>query len=828
LIGAALSFNPFYANGRVRGYGERGKVEDNLDFVGFAANTNYSSSSVLPDDFESFLSLFPQLSDYKLPSHHPGDVLSSLSQLTGKIRSENDDAEHYLPMANNIMQALTPLSPFPSWMLRGKPTLDDFLDVVENLDKRKHPGFPACTLGSTKGQIIDDHLFDLYQACCYRVMSLAVVGPLCKTPYDFYSTFCSDVCCVSIKEEPIKQSKIGRIIIASSVLTEIIETLLYHPFDTTFKQGVYEGYSAIGVGFTKEDSDYIHASLEGEEIVCSDVPFFDGTVTLLEGLLNVEVVIHSYTAGKVRLKDPVVNMMRSMERSMFNKFYLIPDGGVYVQVVPGHQSTGRKETANFNTMTRARRCFAASLFINCELNEEHITKPMCAGDDCNESNHESLEYAYSKLDFPLRDVQVVEIPEFCSHLWPIGEKPLGQRIVKSFFKLISKKPFGREAFLAFVEEYNNHPDFPAYLTAASELRSEVNSIMLEIEFPNYAPYKRGKKKQAFIGPMPKPKPKRKQGKPRGGYGTLPKSRIPPAGFVQPLRLSNKQIAKPKKLANHKAACSILDPFCIHARNAQRPDGTVSASIPIQLRCLTSFGAYLTTGTNNNVYFPNPFYSNLGIASTAAGVWTMQANASASQYNTAALTVFKALRVVSFGLIARCTMTTATAKGTVIASTSQQVPFGGAITQGAMISGEYEVMTLAAGQTFTWISKPIGPTAHEMLPKATWNSATFQPQWTACNIDVSGGDATSGIEFMSIELVLNLEGIVDDSTSYGIFQKPAPAQNDIATKVANTAQAAVSSFTHGVVDVASKKLSDAAGSAMDSILEEGMAMFATLL
>ena len=604
MIGAALSFNPFYKNGRIRNYGERGKVEDNLDFVGYATNTDYSSSSVMPDDFDTFSYVFPELKGYKLPSHHPEDVLAALSQLTGKIRVENDDAIYHLDIANEIVSQLTPISPFPSWFLSGVPTIEDFMNVVDNLDRTKHPGFPGCTLGSTKGQIIEDYYFDLYQAVCYRVMALAVVGPRCKTPYDFYSTYCSDVSCVSIKEEAIKQNKIGRIIIASSVVTQIVESLLYDPFDVTFKAAVYESYSAIGVGFTRKDSELLHASLDGVDKVCSDVPFFDGTVTSHEGCLNVQVVLHSYTGrGRVRLKASVENMMFSLERSLFNKFYLIPDGRVFVQVVPGHQSTGRNETANFNTMTRARRSFAASSFINNDLGLPHVTIPLCAGDDSNESYHEQLDYAYEVLEFPLRDVKRIAVPEFCSHTWPVGEKPIGQRIVKSMFKLISQKPFGREAFLSFVEEYSNNPVFPAYLNLISELRLEMNSIMLDIEFPSYVPYKR---RRRIIGPL-----------------TLVQATKQTARNKKK-RNNRKQKKKNPGMANMSPVttkvCSITDPFCSAAQNAKIPGTNATRTMTFPCR----FRNTMTTNSNGvNAFLILPGFDRIVAVATviSSGVLT---------------------------------------------------------------------------------------------------------------------------------------------------------------------------------------------------------------
>lgn len=603
MIGAALSFNPFYKNGRIRSYGERGKVDENIDFVGYAANTNYSSSSVLPDDFETFSYEFPELKDYKLPSHHPEDVLSALKQLTGKIRFENYDAEYHLRVANEILCNVTPISPFPSWFLQGVPTFEDFVNIVDNLDKTKHPGFPGCTLGSTKGQVVDEHYYDLYQAVCYRVMALTVVGPYCKTPYDFYATFCSDVSCVSIKEEPIKQSKIGRIIIASSVVTQIVESLLYDPFDETFKASVYESYSAIGVGFTHRDSELLHASLDGVDKVCSDVPFFDGSVTLLEGCKNVETVIHSYTGrGKVKLKESVTNMMFSLERSFFNKFYLIPDGRVFVQVVPGHQSTGRNETANFNTMTRARRSFAASSFINLDLGLEHVTIPLCAGDDSNESYHEQLDYAYDVLKFPLRDVKRIDVPEFCSHTWPVGEKPIGQRVVKSLFKLISKQPFERPAFLSFVEEYSNNPSFPAYLNLISELRLEMNSIMLDIEFPSYVPYKR---KRRIIGPLTLVQANRQAAR-------KTKKKSAPKKKKTMVRFNPGPVAQ--------SVCSITDPFCTSAQNAKIPgtNSTRTMTFPCRFR-----GSMTTnsSGVNAFLILPGFSYVNAIAATITAGVVT---------------------------------------------------------------------------------------------------------------------------------------------------------------------------------------------------------------
>jgi hypothetical protein len=821
-MAVALSQNPFYYRGRI-GYGERGKHVDNLVFCGYGDNRDYSKPNLPPRDILTFIERCPKLQEYKMAPTDSESTLLALRELTANIRDERLNA--HIVGGNSVLKACTQFSARPAWFKDGVPQFDDFLNAIAKLDRSKHPGFPACTFCPTKGDVLDGYLLELYEAVTARLIALQFCGDVCVTPRDYYETFCADCCCVSNKNEAIKFSKPGRIITSVSVVTAIVESMIYIPFEETFKRHVYEDYSMIGIGFSKRDSALLQEYVYGFDFVGSDVPFFDSSVTMVEGFLNVDVAFHSYY-GNFPAPLPVLALAYSLEASFFNKLYILPDGRVFAQTKPGHQATGRGQTANFNTITRARRSYSVACVINEVFNEEYYPRPKCAGDDCAEPAHPRLADGYEYLSFPLRDVKVMKTLDFCSHDWPVDLNtrqfltPVGQRIYKSLFKLIWKEPMNEEAFCAFAREYISHADFSACMDLTFELRPEVKTYLRRmLSNLSYVPHKKKGKAQA--------KPAKKAGKPKPSKTSKAKGLVP-AAFNQPLRLGNRKLAIPQKIAHHKATCSVVDPFCIHARNAQRPDGTVSSSIPIQLRSLNSITAFLTNGAVNNVFVANPYFTQQGVASYSAPTWTMNAGATGSLYNTTALNVFKSLRVVSFGVIIRTTMTTATAKGTIIASTVQQIPFGGAITQGAMVSNEYEVMSLASGQTFTWVSKPIGPTAHEMLPKATWNSNVFQPQWTSLNIDVTGGDQTSGIEFMTAECVINIEGIVDDTGSYGIFQRPAPQPNSIAVAAANKVQATTASFTHGVVETATTKMASAASSALDSILSEGMAFFATLL
>lgn len=477
MIAAALSLNPFhYAGSRKRSF-DPGKRR-----VSHHADTAYVGRCDIPKRGKEtsdksaydYVDVFPEFAQYKLPSRTPADERHVLDELCSNLKPRTEIAKFYLTHADDVLRSATSPSLQPAWFVEGMPRIDDVLNAIQMENRTRHPGYPACVLGTTKGTVIDQYLPDLVEAVYVRLLALTYVAPYCRTPEDFHRTFCSDLTAFSIKSEVVKTSKYGRGLCAVSIVTSVCEFLLYGLFDVSFKQSRYETYSAIGIGFSKLDSELLHAASPHPHM-CSDVPSFDSTVDEFENILNAKVAMASQGISSGR----VFEMAIQLERAYAQKLFILSNGWVYAQLVGGYQCTGRRETSNFNTMTRARRSMAADLVL---LAAGETIEPLtvCAGDDCNETPHHEKEFVYASLEFPLRDVEVSNLLTFCSHDWPLDARPVGQRIHKSAFKLFLSLPLDFDRVLAFCREYSEHPNFQAYLSRISAVRPEMNTIILEM------------------------------------------------------------------------------------------------------------------------------------------------------------------------------------------------------------------------------------------------------------------------------------------------------------------------------------------------------------
>jgi hypothetical protein len=412
----------------------------------------------------------PELANYKLPSQSPNDEILALRSLTSAMRKETEEGLHYLHVANVVLASATPRSPYPAWFDSHLST-DDVVAAAMNLDRSKHPGYPACLLGPTKGDVIDNYLPYLVQAVVARIIMLELVASRCQTPMDLYTTFCADFCGVSIKSEVIKVDKLGRIIVSNSMVQSLVEALLYDPFNETFKDACFETYSAIGVGFSKSDSELLHLTWPKNK-ASSDVPTFDGTKTPEEAALTAVAVCHSYGLRSTGRHLRIKRMMFGLEWAYANKIFILSDGTLFAQTEPGTMPSGRNQTSNFNTMDRSRRSYAVSCYIQ-SIEGDCDPSNTSAGDDNVEGDHESREAVYEHLGFPLRDYEASDEPSFCSHDWPVGQTPVGRRIYKSAFKILCNKVVTEEQTVAFCREYGAHADFPAVFEVVSSHRPEM-------------------------------------------------------------------------------------------------------------------------------------------------------------------------------------------------------------------------------------------------------------------------------------------------------------------------------------------------------------------
>lgn len=810
-----MSQNPLYLRGRVNYLARNPPEELNLAYFGYGDIRSYNKQSLPPSDLTALCETFPELLKYTLAPQDAQSALKALRNITAAMRNETDESEFFLTQANKIIVATTPASDRPCWFSTGIPNIDDVLNVISSLDRSKHPGFPACNLGSTKGEIIDNYIVDLIHAVGARLIALRYIAPYCETPYDFYSTFCSDAYCVAVKKEPIKLGKDGRIICSASIVTQIVEKLLYSEFDVAFKDGCYKTYSAIGIGFTSVDTVLLHAGLTHDP-VCSDVPKFDSTVTLHEALLNVKVATKAYGG----FAAPVEPLMVGLERAHFTKMFILPDGNVYYQSTTGYQPSGRDETSNFNTITRARRAYASALVINSVFLEKFETLPKCAGDDCIETYHPKLQQAYDYLGLPLRDVERFRIVQFCSHEWPTSGRPIGTRLYKSLFSLILYEPIPEASALSFITEYSNHAEFSDCMTLLSvhrpEMYTHIQSMLqkpIEV-IPLYLPFAKPKKAK----PATKPKVLANNASPRPIRPKKNKSKAK----------SQKAGRKPK--SHHvRAVCSITDPFCQAAKSAKWPDGTSGNTLTEQFRGNVTVNTFATGNTCVCFGAAAPFGWLVPLSATGSAV-TMDNSYTTYKSSSLLATYGDKYRIVSFGCIIRCVASATTASGIITLGTAPAVGQSQVVTLGSELYSEVVIKAIQPGMEISWVSQPMGSSAHTFVSQSTGTTVIDFDSWSSLVIELTGCPASSAM--VNIEWYMNVEFLPKpQSTSYNnpltALAKPNPPKVSAATDSSYIARGTLGSFIEGGIAQVEAAVAKHASSALESFLSDPLESVAML-
>lgn len=308
-------------------------------------------------------------------------------------------------------------------------------------------------------------------------------------------------------------------------------------------------------------------------------------------------------------------------------------------------------------------------------------------------------------------------------------------------------------------------------------------------------------------------------------------------FIQPKTLSTTSLRRgPALSGHHKQTCSILDPFCVHARGAKVLDGIGGPTIAIPLKGLVSVVAASTSGRCRFTFVPSLLYSHGQATGGALPNWTNPAAWTAAPYtNTLVTTYAKEARIVSFGIMFRSAMTATTAKGNIIVTVESQpgVNDSGLVAAGAIV-GESQMKTLAAGTEFSWVSRPLGPSATLMKPMSQFTSTQTDFDWTSCVVEVVGGDISDAIPYLTAELFMNIE--FTSATTHPTTGNPGlsvlatapPPPNPVAMMAARKVQTQAPSFIDGMITDVSNKLGSMAMTALTDIGKSGIAGLMTLL
>lgn len=309
---------------------------------------------------------------------------------------------------------------------------------------------------------------------------------------------------------------------------------------------------------------------------------------------------------------------------------------------------------------------------------------------------------------------------------------------------------------------------------------------------------------------------------------MPK-KSPNAGRAQP--------AKTKKRANKgrrngksgpamtqhvHAACSILDPFCVHAKAAKRPDGlggqTLTSSIHGQVSVTTDAnGSFLLA------VVPGYGIYGTGKATIAAGVATLPANWTALPGSGFVDGNSSDIRIVSMGAIFRSTAAMTNCQGLLHTYVLPHVQTGQALVQMNQNNPEDTLNILTSGYECSMISKPKGTDAHAFKPKSAITNTMSDFAWNTLVFEVNGGAISQTIG--SIEIIVNVEFSINNAglTAVGlggVTQAPRPA-NPIALQTQSKVQTSIPSIIQGGKEIVAKRIEGAASSALNGFLDSAM-------
>jgi len=275
-----------------------------------------------------------------------------------------------------------------------------------------------------------------------------------------------------------------------------------------------------------------------------------------------------------------------------------------------------------------------------------------------------------------------------------------------------------------------------------------------------------------------------------------------------------------------AACSILNPFCVVAKGAKRPDGFGMSTMGIQLRSVYNIGTG-ATGVCGNMFIPGVTFVGAIANSFASPNYTVNAAWSATVNAGLVTTHAKELRIVSWGVTFRVITSATTSGGYALISSIANPVVGQVIPTGTLTFGETQTVNLSSGKEFSFVGKPIGATAHHFRPLAEFTSTMSNLDWSCCWIELAGASASTNV--LLAEVVYNVEFTLSEgsTTSLGSMLPPPKPVNTIAVHTQTAVQAKMPAIVQGGLDKLESTVKNMASTALDDILQGGMAFMAGL-
>lgn len=405
------------------------------------------------------LGLFPDLGDYCHPERGPNLELLYLSRRLGEqsvYPQRTIDA--YKAAAVEYFSTI-PQQELPPWLksIDAMCGARAFFEQSSGVRRDASPGYPASLVYSTKADVLKNPA-DVCLALAARIRLLSSHPVLPEDPLQLVLDGYTDPYQLLLKNETRKRLKDTRIVLQASVLSEMIERLLYSTISSYFLDNWGDHGSMPGLSFDEEGHRRLFEGLD-EVVFTSDFPRFDYTVNAGEEESNCLGLMSLYSPAP---PDDVARCAINHSHCTMRKLMVAGGGHLIAQTLPGIQAPGRWMTTRFNTITRIIRGMVVAKSLGVE-------RPLVKanGDDAVENcGGVDLTRAYLSHGYVLRDGVVCDREvEFCSHLWKReGGLPVAQRLTKATATLLLSTDKRSQRLLGFYDSFENNPKFDESLS----------------------------------------------------------------------------------------------------------------------------------------------------------------------------------------------------------------------------------------------------------------------------------------------------------------------------------------------------------------------------
>lgn len=340
------------------------------------------------------------------------------------------------------------------------------------------PGYPFSTLASENGQLLENFYGLVRDAVLARLQCLLALDTTKDyKPLDLFSKGCVGLVSNFIKMEAHGEKKFTslrwRMINGRDLTDQVIARLLYTNQNKT-EISIWKGCpSGPGLGLS-QDEDLIALRSKFEEmharspVADSDVSGFDFNIKEWNLMLDARIRIAlagsapSTTFGRI-LTAHVYSVCRTL--------YLMPDGYVYEQQVPGIQLSGTLNTSSTNSRIRVTMAWLVG-----------AQEAYAMGDDCIETYVENAEALYEKYGYKLKFYSRVEDDlSFCSQKFYLGSDILphpedGTKTLFNFMNKTENTPGLLSIYNQLASEFRNHPRLDEFMLAADAVMQQTNKF----------------------------------------------------------------------------------------------------------------------------------------------------------------------------------------------------------------------------------------------------------------------------------------------------------------------------------------------------------------